>query len=231
MPDQKDFNTQFNEWYYERKKRNNGAFGSHSRRTSGSMNSSWGRWIDEAVGAVGEIVDVFRTRASLSQYDRQRLEAHKKLVRTIERTEKKLEGRQKAIVVFGIMAVASILLFWDIEPVLFFSGMTGYMAYSTYQTRKKLDRLTEEYHRLEQGDFPVAMGYAIERAVMHHAYTHEGKVYPELLALEADFSLSQAEQILAACVRKRMASIELDADGRTYYYFARLDSYNPYTSI
>ncbi len=225
MPDHKDFNTHFNEWYYERKKRNNGTFDSSGkRRMSDSAHSPVGRWIDEAVGAVGEIVDVFRTRASLSGYDRQRLEAHKKLVRTIERTEKKMESRQKAIVVFGILAVASIFLFWEMEPVMLFSGLAGYMAYSTHQTRKKLNRLTEEYHRLEQGDFPMAVGYTIERAVMQHAYSHEGKVYPELLALEADFSLSQAEQILTACVQKRLASIELDEDGRTYYYFARLDN-------
>lgn len=222
MPDHKDFNTQFNEWYYERKKRSNGA--SDSSRSYSYNNSQVGRWIDDAVGAVGEIVDVFRTRSSAANYDRQRLEAHKKLVRTIERTEKKLEGRQKAIVVFGILAVASIFLLWEIEPVLFCTGMAGYMAYSAHQTRRKLNRLTEEFHRLEQGDFPMATGYAIERAVMQHAYSHAGKVYPELLALEADFSLSQAEQILAACVRRRMATIELDDDGRTYYYFARLDS-------
>ncbi len=227
MPDHKDFNTHFNEWYYERKKRKSETFDSSHKRMPGSVDSSIGRWIDEAVGAVGEVVDVFRTRASMSGYDRQRLEVHKKLVRTIERTEKKLEGRQKAIVVFGILTVASILLIWELPPVLFFASMTGYMAYSTHQTRKKLGRLTEEYHRLEQGDFPMAASHSIERAVMQHAYSHEGKVYPELLALEADFSLSQAEQILTACVRKRLASIELDEDGRTYYYFVRLDNVHP----
>lgn len=232
MHDNDNFNSHFDEWYFEKKKRNGHASGSpRSRKDKSHFDSSQvGDWIDGAVGIVGEIVDVFRNRAPMNAYERRRLDAHKKLVRRIERAERKVAGKKKAIVVFGILTVLSVFS-WELTPVLFFAALTTYMAYSTHEARKKLSELHEEYQLLEQGDFPMAVTHDVERTIMQHAFKHEGKVYPEMFALECDVSLSQAEQILAICVKKRLASIELDTDGRTYYYFSRLDNSNPYASL
>lgn len=232
MHDNNNFNSHFDEWYFEKKKRNGHTFGySRSRRAKkDSRSSSVNHWLDEAVGIVGEIVDVFRTRSSMNGYERRKLDAHKKLVRRIERAERKVSGKKKAIVVFALLTMVSVFS-WEVPPVLFFAALTVYMTYSTYEARKKLEQLYEQYEMLEQGDFPMAVTHDIERAIMQHAFKHEGKVYPEMFALETDVSLSQAEQILALCVKRRLASIELDTDGRTYYYFARLDNFNPYSSL
>jgi hypothetical protein len=232
MHDNDNFNSHFDEWYFEKKKHNGHTSGPfHSRKHNNhSDSSSVNHWIDEAVGIVGGIVDAFRSRTPINGYERRRLDAHKKLVRRIERAERKVAGKKKAIVVFGILTILSIFS-WELAPVLCFAGLTVYMAYSTHEAQKKLGQLHEEYHLLEQGDFPMAVTHDIERLIMQHAFKHEGKVYPEMFALESDLSLSQAEQILAVCVKKRLASIELDTDGRTYYYFARLDNSNPYASM
>lgn len=233
MHDNDNFNSHFDEWYFEKKKRNGHASGPFRSRKNKdhSDSSSVGDWIDDAVGMVGEIVDVFRSRSTpMNGYERRRLDAHKKLVRRIERAERKVAGKKKAIVVLGILTILSVFS-WELPPVLFFAAFTVYMAYSTHEAQKKLGQLHEEYQLLEQGDFPMAVTHDVERTIMQHAFKHEGKVYPEMFALESDISLSQAEQILAMCVKKRLASIELDIDGRTYYYFAKLDNSNPYASL
>lgn len=231
MHDDKDFNSHFDEWYFEKKK-NNGHFSKHSFSSSRNSRSSMiNHWLNEAGDVIGDIVEVFRNRSTLHQYERQRLDMHKKLVRRIERLEKSLETRQKFMVISAILTVVVPILSWEFPPILLFGGLTAYLAYSIRHSKEKLAQLHSEYQRLEQGDFPMPVTYAVERSVIQHAYKHNGKVYPELLSLEADLSLSQAEGLLSSCVQKRLASIELDTDGRTYYYFSRLDTTDPYASL
>lgn len=231
MRDDKDFNSHFDEWYFEKKK-NKGPFsGSSFFSGKHSRSSLVNHWIHEAGDTISEIVETFRSRSTLHQYERQRLDTHKKLVRKIERMEKSLETKQKMMVVSGILAIVVPILSWEFPPFLFFAGLAAYLAYSIRHSKDKLAQLHSDYQRLEEGNFSMPVAYAVERSVIQHAYKHNGKVYPELLALEADLSLSQTESLLSSCVQKRLASIELDTDGRTYYYFSRLDTTDPYSSL
>jgi hypothetical protein len=49
--------------------------------------------------------------------------------------------------------------------------------------------------------------------------------------IESEFSLAEVENFLRYAVEKRLANIEVDANGRTFYYFSTLDNSDPYSGL
>jgi hypothetical protein len=182
-----------------------------------------------------------------SAVERYREETYKRLVKKIQQTEKKLDSSKRGVVFFVIMSACFgiSMIFGDADlgvPALIFGGCAAMAAYSVRETRQKLFRLQDEHEEFLALAPPVpsAMGHrttaaanftAIEKTVLRYAFEHQGKVYPELLVIESEFSLAEVEQYLKHASEKRIAAIENDTNGRTFYYFATLDNSDPYAGL
>ena len=107
------------------------------------------------------------------------------------------------------------------------------------ENRQKFYRLQAEHQEflaLAPASTPISPSapanfVMMEKAVLRYAFEHQGKVYPELLVIESDFSLSEVEQFLKHAVEKRLATVEIDANGRAFYYFSSLDNSDPYSAL
>ncbi len=213
-----------------------------------------GEIIDIVVDAVDTTMDSLkdsqqarekqRGMAAPSAMERYREETYKRLMKKMERTERSLEGKKKGVVFSLIMAACfgiSSIVSGDADlgvPTMVFGAMAAMTAYNVRETRQKLFRLQAEHQ-----DFlalpsnpsigaPSITNFAyMEKAVLRHALEHNGKVYAELMVIESEFTLAEIEQFLKHASEKRLASIEVDANGRTYYYFSTLDNSDPYSGF
>lgn len=213
-----------------------------------------GEIIDIVVDAVDTAMDSAKTaqeqykqqRANApSAMERYREETYKRLMKKLERTEKSLEGQKKGVVFSLIMAscFGIAMIFGDADfgvPALVFSAFAAMTAYNVRETRQKLFRLQAEHQDFlaipssssASPSIPQGINFAqMEKVVLRHALEHQGKVYAELLVIESEFTLSEIEQFLKYATEKRIASIEVDANGRTFYYFSTLDNSDPYSGF
>jgi hypothetical protein len=171
---------------------------------------------------------------------RRREDEYYRLTRKIETTERRVEKKRKSAVVMGILAAAfgiSSIFDWEIAPLpLIFGGLSVFNLWQSREAQTKLNRLYAE--RDNFGALPAAPMYSqeTEKTILRHAFERNGRVYPEILAINSDLSLTEIEQMLKICVEKHLAAIELDDKGRPYYYFSSLDdsdtaSEDPYASL
>jgi predicted phage tail protein len=171
---------------------------------------------------------------------RRREDEYYRLTRKIESTERRVEKKRKSSVVMGIIAAAfgiSAIFDWEMAPaVLIFGGLSAFNVWQSGEAQRKLNRLYAE--RDNFGALPAAPSYSqeTEKTILRHAFERQGRVYPEILAINSDLSLGEIEQMLKICVEKHLATIELDDKGRTYYYFSSLDnsdasSEDPYANL
>lgn len=215
----------------------------------------------KAGGIIGEIIDIVAdavdtamdsAKAAQQEYKKQRAaapgameryreETYKRLIKKLERTEKSLEGQKKGVVFSLIMAgcFGIGMIFGDADlgvPALVFSAIAAMTAYNVRETRQKLFRLQDEHRDfLALAPAPQTVSNfnftMMEKAVLRHALEHQGKVYAELFVIESEFSLAEIEQFLKQATEKRLANIEVDANGRTFYYFSSLDNSDPYSNF
>ncbi len=165
-----------------------------------------------------------------------REEEYRRLVRKMEVAERRIEKKKRSVAVFtiftGIWSVA--WMFADNgfgAPALIFAGLAAWQFYNVKELEQKFLRLRGEYDQFAQLNTNVSYSPSGEKAILRHAFDHKGRVYPEMLAIESDFSLAEIEQMLAMCVEKRIACIELDDKGRRYYYFSSFDNSDPYDNM
>jgi hypothetical protein len=191
---------------------------------------------------VDDAVNSSRQRKSLSPAEQMRLdqqrrheEEYYRLMRKIESTERRLEKKRRGFKVHSVLtAVFGLGFVFDSDlaalPVIF-GGLAALNLWTTRDIEAKLNRLYVEREQL--GALPPARGYSaeMEKTILRHAFEREGKVYPELLVVNSDLTLQEVEYVLKECVDKRLASIELDEKGRTYYYFASFDQSDPYANL
>lgn len=215
----------------------------------------------KAGGIIGEIIDIVvdavdtamdSAKTAQQQYKQQRAnapgameryreETYKRLIKKLERTEKSLEGQKKGVVFSLIMAgcFGVGMIFGDADlgvPALVFSAISAMTAYNVRETRQKLFRLQAEHQDFlaipASASTTSPANFALmEKVVLRHALEHNGKVYPELLVIESEFTLAETEHFLRHATEKRIASIEVDANGRTFYYFSSLDNSDPYSGF
>lgn len=215
-----------------------------------------GEIIDTVMDAVDSAMDTAKTsRARLEQQrmnapsavDRYREETYKRLVKKLQQAEKKLESGKRGVVFSVIMSACFTvgMIFGDADlgvPALIFGGIAAMSAYSVRENRQKFYRLQAEHQEFlalapSPNQSPTMMSSSptnfvmMEKAVLRYAFEHQGKVYPELLVIESDFSLSEVEQFLKHAVEKRIAAVEIDANGRAFYYFSSLDNSDPYSAL
>lgn len=182
--------------------------------------------------------------ASPSAIDRYREETYKRLVKKLQQAERKLESSKRGMVFFSIMSVCFgiAMIVGDADfgvPALVCGGIAAMTGYSVRENRQKFFRLQAEHQEfLALGPSSAPMAPAapanfvlMEKAVLRYAFQHNGKVYPELLVIESEFSLSEVEQFLKHAVEKRIAALEIDANGRSFYYFSSLDNSDPYSAL
>ncbi len=200
----------------------------------------------EAVRALMSIIDDTVAKSAsakrLSSAEQMRIEQHRRreesyyrLTRSIETTERRLEKKRKSFKVFTVLtAVFGIGFLFDSELAvlpLLFGGLAALNFWTTRDVEEKLRRLYGEREAL--GALPAAPPFPseVEKTILRHAYERQGRVYPQMLAINSDLSLAEIEHMLNLCVDKRLASIELDEKGRTYYYFSSLDDSDPYANL
>lgn len=172
---------------------------------------------------------------------RRRNEEYNRLVRKLETVERRIDRKKRTSVFMGILTgVFSIAFVFagdgDFGPVaLFFAGLTAWQVYNLKDLQQKYHKLRSYYDQfaLGQAQPSYTPGYSAkaEKVVLRHAYERSGKVYPEMLVIESEFTLAEVEQLLNMCVDKRIASIEIDDKGRKYYYFSSLDNSDPYDNL
>lgn len=210
-----------------------------------------GEIIDIVVDAVDTAMDSAKTaqqeykkqRANApGAMERYREETYKRLIKKLERTEKSLESQKKGVVFSLIMATCFGvgMIFSDDGlgvPALVFSAIAAMTAYNVRETRQKLFRLQAEHQDFlalpsASATVQAPANFALmEKVILRHAFDHQGKVYAELLVIECEFTLAEIEQFLKYATEKRLASIEVDANGRTFYYFSSLDNSDPYSGF
>jgi len=200
----------------------------------------------EAVRALMGIIDDTVAKSAstkrLSEAERMHIEQHRRreedyyrLSRKIENTERRLEKKRKSFKVFTVLTGAfgvGFLFDSDFAALpLIFGGLAALNFWTTRDVEEKLHRLYSE--REAFGALPSAPTFSseMEKTILRHAYERQGRVYPQMLAINSDLSLAEIEQMLNLCVDKRLASIELDEKGRTYYYFSSLDDSDPYANL
>ena len=248
MANQQGISEDFESWYHQWKSKSGhrpaghrstnrtaGMHGGPRRRhgnesnSSSSNNSSSASSIVE--NAVGTLIDAVNTVVSKHQRPRPSVkeETYRKMVRRLDLAERQLEKRRRNVVIFGGLSLASILT-GEVGIIVLAFLFTGYKVYALTEHKRKIDHLAAECRRYEEMHIPDDKVQR-EKEVLRHAYNNNGRVYPERIALESDFSLSEVEHMLAICVDKHIASIELDENGRTYYYFTSLDNSDPYADL
>lgn len=191
---------------------------------------SAGELIGSAAQTLIEAVDtVIKKKAAPTPSAREK--NFRKKQRRLQHYERKYESRKKSVVVLGLIAGGMLILPGvNFSMAVIVGLIAGYQYYSASETLKKVNRYREELEALEYTVFPEEHNEA-ERHLLQHAYNNDGKVYPEVLALESDFALAEIEHVLAICVDKHIASIELDDRGRTYYYFSSFDQTDPWSEL
>lgn len=212
-----------------------------------------GEIIDTVMDAVDSALDTAKTsRARFEQQranaptalDRYREETYKRLVKKLQQAERKLESGKRSVVFSVIMSgcFSVAMVFGDADfgvPALVFAGIAAMSAYGVRENRQKFYRLQAEHQEflaLAPASTPMSPSapanfVLMEKVVLRYAFEHQGKVYPELLVIESDFSLSEVEQFLKHAVEKRIAAVEIDANGRAFYYFSSLDNSDPYSAL
>lgn len=169
---------------------------------------------------------------------RRREEAYRRIVRKMELTERRLERRKRVTTLMGIFTGIWTLgwVFSDNDLgtiALIFGGITAWQIFNVKELQGKLGKLRGEYEQFTLAANTSAAYYPPggEKTILRHAYERNGRVYPEMLAIESDFSLAEIEQMLNTCVEKHIADIEIDEKGRRYYYFSSLDNSDPYENL
>ncbi|MFY7999596.1 MAG: hypothetical protein ACOVSW_13440 [Candidatus Kapaibacteriota bacterium] len=213
-----------------------------------------GEIIDTVMDAVDSAMETSKANRARLQHeranspgavDRYREETYKRLVKKLQQAERKLESSKRGVVFSSIMSVCFGIgmIVGDADlgvPALVFAGMAAMTAYGVREHRQKFFRLQQEHQEfltLAPASSPPMSSASprnfvlMEKAVLRYAYEHNGKVYPELLVIESEFSLSEVEQFLKHAVEKRIAAVEVDANGRAFYYFSSLDNSDPYSAL
>ncbi|MCS6807440.1 MAG: hypothetical protein RML40_01755 [Bacteroidota bacterium] len=218
-------------------------------------------WVGEIIGEViDSIIGVAYAAAGSSKkyriqqtqqpplvlIERYREETYRRLLRKLERAELRIKRSKRNTVLFSVMSACFTvgMLASNIEfgaPALICAGIATMFAYSAREHRKEYNRLQSEKRELLvlSSSSPASLGGAtisdynvqLEKAILRYAYQNQGKVYPELFVIESEFSLAEVEHYLQHAVDKRIATIELDSNGRSVYYFSRLDMSDPYASV
>ncbi len=223
----KSQNENFEVWYQKYKDGHNlnAAATRFTRKTSGG---NQGGVLENAVQTILDAVDTVVNKQNKPQR-RMREDTYRKMVRRLDLAERQMDKKKRTLVVFGILTLIGIIS-TETPLILIFGSILLYKSYTTYEHKRKILKLAEECRGFEDMNFPDER-QSQEKAILQHAYSHNGKVYPEVIALESEFSLSEIEHMLAICVDKHIATIELDDNGRTYYYFASFDTTDPYADL
>ncbi len=148
------------------------------------------------------------------------------LRRKILRLEYRVEREKRKARALGIWAAILMLLgLLPITLILLGIALVRYFAYRSHQ--QELAALRREYYWLREYGGGRKRQVDWEKEVLQCALRHSGKLYPEQLVLECDMNLATARQFLDRCVHHRIAQLEVDENGRTYYYFPSFDHSSP----
>jgi hypothetical protein len=198
--------------------------------------------VDTALDAAQQANQQQRLKNQMTAVERYREQSYKQLVRKLDTTERKLERKRKTIAVTGIFAsiFTTVSVFADgdfVVPAIVFAGLTALNIFNMRELRTKLFRLHAEHQQFLAlaADTTTAVApanaIAIEKTVLRYANEHQGRVYPERVVIDSEFSLAEIEAYLKMAMEKRICELEVDGNGRTYYYFSSLDSSDPYTNL
>ncbi|MES2766940.1 MAG: hypothetical protein V4642_13785 [Bacteroidota bacterium] len=185
------------------------------------------------VNAVIEEKKSYKNSSFVEKYKRHDIERRDALKR-LEKIERKVQKQQKMSFIFA--AVAFILLMSGAEFFVTagFAIASGAMFYGLKDLKLKRDFLIQEFSSRAM-DTIVPDGInttTAEKIILKHAHAKKGKVYPEILAVESELSLSEIDKMMVSCVDKHLATIEIDKNGRTYYYFSSFDDpYDPFAEL
>lgn len=188
----------------------------------------------EGVNAAMEEKSSFKNKAFVEKFKRHDIERRDALKR-LEKIERKISKHEKMSVIFAIVAfvcmIANGIFDWT---VIGFAIGSASMFYGLKDLKLKRDFLLKEFSSSAM-DTVIPDGInttTAEKIILKHAHAKKGKVYPEILAVESDLSLNEIEKMLRSCVDKHLATIELDKNGRTYYYFSSFDDpYDPFAEL
>lgn len=179
------------------------------------------------------IADAMETPSTMSASSRSAMlqyEAYRNTLRRVQRTEHKVESTKKGVVIMAVITVVISLASREIEPFLIFGGITTVLYFELQSQKKKFQRLLAElasYGNVQE----ITADVTSEKIVLQFAHRNRGKVYPEVLVLQTELSLQDVEKVLQSCVERKICSVELDGNGRMYYYFATLDNLDPYSQL
>ncbi len=145
-----------------------------------------------------------------------------KLRRRIALLEYRIERDKRKARSLGIWAAITLIV--GLLPLtLIFIGV-AVVRYMKYRSRQEeLHTLREQYRMAVAGTSDAQRQVDLEKKVLQAALRHQGKVYPEQLVLECDITLAVAQRFLEQCLKHRIAQLEVDERGRTYYYFPTFD--------
>lgn len=229
---QKKILDDFDDWYMQWKEDVNEKKSSfHSNAKSGA--SITGEIIRDVAKTIFNAVDTVIDKQRMPTSDKLRLEAHRRIARRVEREENRIEKKRKMIILFSIFTVLSIASIVEMPPFLpfVFAAIAVMQYFSLVEAKKKLLKLVDEFQRMQNGETPGFSNEIIEKTILRHAYQNNGKAYPEIIAVESEASLSEIDRVLKLCAEKRIANVELDSNGRAYYYFPSFDNYDPYKNL
>ena len=175
----------------------------------------------------------YSSKPQKERFKRHEIERRDTLHR-LEKIERKIHKQEKTSVVFGVIAFVCLVTM-GMEWVTFGFAIASFsMFYGLKDLKRKRDFLLAEYSTGAM-ETVVHDGFdttTAEKIILKHAHGKKGKVYPEILAVESDLSLNEIERMLATCVDKHLASIEIDKNGRTFYYFSSFDDpYDPFADL
>jgi hypothetical protein len=159
--------------------------------------------------------------SAAQQQEVMRQERMRSLEKAYQKTFKKIGSQKKTGVFFTILAVFVPIVSGEFAPFAVFTGLAAYTFYTVKEEETKLQHIALEMENLHS--FPPLGTDETEKIILRHAFQNNGRVYPERLAIETDFSLSQIENILKTCLGKNLATLEVDESGRLFYYFVTLD--------
>ncbi len=185
------------------------------------------------VNAAIEEKQSYKNNAVGEKYKRYEIE-RRDAVNRLEKVERKLQKQKKMSMIFAMVAFICLVSSSGFWVSAGFAIAAASMFYGLTDLKNKRDFLIQEFSSRSM-DTVVPDGInttTAEKIILKHAHSKKGKVYPEILAVESDLSLSEIEKMLASCVNKHLATIELDKNGRTYYYFSSFDDpYDPFAEL
>jgi hypothetical protein len=187
----------------------------------------------EGVNAAIEIKKEYKGKAAVEKYKRHDIERRDALKR-LEKIERKISKQKTMSIIFAIVAFLCMAGGAEFFVYAGFAIASGAMFYGLKDKKLKRDFLVNEF-AARQMDTVIPNGFdttTAEKIILKHAHGKKGKVYPEILAVESDLSLNEIEKMMATCVDKHLATIEIDKNGRTYYYFSSFDDpYDPFAEL